>query len=478
MSLRLRLLAAFAYVLVLVLVALELPLSLNLSRRVDAEVRAQAAGEAHLVAASVSDSLERPAELRSLVTRASAEVGGRVIVVDRDGVLIADSAGTDLGRAYGSRPEVATVLATGRPTQGERRSDTLDEQLLYTAVPVIHDAQRVGAVRVTQSVEAIGGKVRRDILSLAGIGLVALVLGLGLAWILAGSLSRPLRALARTAERVAGGDLDARAEVSGSSEQREVAQAFNNMTSRLATSAAAQREFVANASHQLRTPLTGLRLRLEAASAKAEDPELARELSAAERETERLARLLTGLLTLAREGEPPKLREPASLLDAAESAVDRWAPTAEQSGHSLAIEVDDDVLAHITAEDVAIALDNMVENALTYAPAGGTVTIAAGRSGDGCFLAVLDEGPGFAPGDAEHVFERFARGSAGRHAAGTGLGLSIVQTLARRWGGEARIANRPEGAGRVEVLLVCERLRSPNRELEKALPGGAYSEER
>jgi signal transduction histidine kinase len=478
MSLRLRLLAAFAYVLVLVLVALELPLSLNLSRRVDAEVRAQAAGQAHLVAASVSDSLDDQAELASLVTRASDEVGGRVIVVDVDGVLIADSAGAQLGTAYASRPEISTVLATGRPTQGERRSDTLDEQLLYTAVPVIHETQRVGAVRVTQSVEAIGGKVWREILTLAGIGLVALVLGLGLAWILAGSLSRPLRALARTAERVAGGDLDARADVVGSTEQREVAQAFNDMTSRLATAAAAQREFVANASHQLRTPLTGLRLRLEAASGRASDPALQRELSAAERETERLARLLAGLLTLAREGEPPTLREPASLLDVAEAAVDRWAPSAEQSGHQLTLEAEEGVLAHISPEDVAIALDNMIENALTYSPSGGTVTISAGRSGEECFLAVLDEGPGLAADEAERVFERFARGSAGRHAAGTGLGLSIVQTLARRWGGDASIANRPGGGARVELRVACEALPIPNRELEKALPGSAYSEER
>ena len=275
MSLRLRLLAAFAYVLVLVLVALELPLSLNLSRRVDAEVgrrpRARrtssrrACPTASTTRRSSAESVTQARPTRSAAGSSSSTGAASCLRIPRARLP---------GRSYASRPEISTVLATGRPTQGERRSDTLDEQLLYTAVPVIHEAQRIGAVRVTQSVEAIGGKVRRDILTLAGIGLVALLLGLVLAWILAGSLSRPLRALARTAERVAGGDLDARAEVDGSTEQREVAQSFNNMTSRLATAVSAQREFVANASHQLRTPLTGLRLRLEAASAKAADPEL------------------------------------------------------------------------------------------------------------------------------------------------------------------------------------------------------------
>ena len=477
MSLRLRLLAAFAYVLVLVLVALELPLSLNLSRRVDAEVKAQAAGEAHLVAASVSDSLDNQAELGNLVTRASDEVGGRVIVVDRDGVLLADSAGTAPGASYASRPEISTVLATGRPTQGERRSETLDEELLYTAVPVIHEAQRIGAVRVTESVEAIGGKVRRDILTLAGIGLVALLLGLVLAWILAGSLSRPLRALARTAERVAGGDLDARAEVDGSTEQREVAQSFNNMTSRLATAVSAQREFVANASHQLRTPLTGLRLRLEAASAKAADPELQQELSAAERETERLARLLSGLLTLAREGEPPTLREPTSLVEAAEAAADRWSPAAEQSGHRLGVDVEEDVYARISAEDVAIALDNMIENALTYSPSGGTVTIPPAAPRMSASWPCSTRARGLRPTSSSTS----SSASPGAAQAATRRGRGSVSRSSRPSpgaGAAARIANRPEGGARVELRLAREALPTPNRELEKTLPRGGYGEER
>ena len=141
-------------------------------------------------------------------------------------------------------------------------------------------------------------------LALAAIGGFALLLGLAIAWVLASSLSKPLRSLATTARRVEAGDLEARADDSGPSEQREVATAFNDMTDRLGPVLAAQREFVANASHQLRTPLTGLRLRLESARAKS-GREAGPELEAAEREVERLARLLTSLLTLAREGDKP-----------------------------------------------------------------------------------------------------------------------------------------------------------------------------
>ena len=124
-------------------------------------------------------------------------------------------------------------------------------------MPVLDEGRTVGAVRVTQSNAAVSERVRRNVLVVVGVGLAALALGLGLAWVLAGSLARPLRALAGTARRVEDGELDARAEVTGAREQQEVAVAFNEMTDRLGQVLEAQREFVGNASHQLRTPLTG-----------------------------------------------------------------------------------------------------------------------------------------------------------------------------------------------------------------------------
>src|SRR6185312_836083 len=184
-----------------------------------------------------------------------------------------------------------------------------------------------------------------------------------LAWFLAGSLSRPLRNLAATARRVEAGDLDARAEVSGATEQREVSAAFNDMAVRLGTVLAAQREFVANASHQLRTPLTGLRLRLESARAKA-GPAAEPELEAAELEVERLARLLTSLLTLAREGDKPGQARPVSLARAAERAHERWSASAGHEARSVELVGDGDVMIAASEEDVAIVLDNLIENAL------------------------------------------------------------------------------------------------------------------
>jgi len=440
MSLRLRLLVAFAYVALLILVALEVPLALNLSRRIDAEVKDDAASQAFVVAAGASGRMRDGQELRKLARNAGAQLGARVIVVGKTGLLKADSAGTASGTSYRSRPEIKIAL-DGRRAQGERHSATLGQDLLYTAVPVTNQGRVVGAVRVTQDVSAVA------------IGGFALLIGLAIAWFLASSLSRPLRDLAQTAHRVEEGDLEARAAVSGPKESREVALAFNDMTERLERVLAAQREFVANASHQLRTPLTGLRLRLEAARAGA-TPDIDADLAAAETELERLSRLLTGMLTLAREGGEAGPGRPVSLPDAARRAQERWQPRAETRDQQLVLAGNGDAVAEASDEDIAIVLDNLIENALHYSPDASTVMVDWGQADGAAWIAVLDEGPGLATGEETALFERFARGSAGRdEAGGTGLGLAIVQTLANRWRGRASIENRAEGGMRAELRL-------------------------
>jgi two-component system, OmpR family, sensor kinase len=448
MTLRNQLLGAFAYVLLLIIVALEVPLALNLAKRIDAEVKNEAASQAFIVAANASGQMDNTAQLRKLVRSSGSELGARVIVVGPRGGLLADSTVAAPPKvSYASRPEIAAALRGSRE-QGERHSDTLGQDLLYTAVPITNNGEVVGAARVTQSLAAVHSRIRRGVLALIAIGAFALVVGLALAWFLASSLSRPLRNLAATARRLEAGDLEARAEVVGAAEQKEVSAAFNDMAERLSVVLAAQREFVANASHQLRTPLTGLRLRIESARAKS-GPEAAAELGAAEREVERLARLLTSLLTLAREGDKPAAARPVSLARAAERAYERWAGAAEQDGRELELVGNGDATIAASEEDLAILLDNLIENALRYSPTRVEVDWGGDRAN--AWLAVLDEGPGLEAGEEERLFDRFARGSAGSGRSGTGLGLAIVQTLAHRWRGEASLSNRLEGGTRAEV---------------------------
>jgi two-component system, OmpR family, sensor kinase len=314
---------------------------------------------------------------------------------------------------------------------------------------VTNAGRTVGAVRVTQSVSDVNSRVWRNVLALAAIGGLALALGLALAWFLAGTLARPLRNLARTARRVEEGDLEARAEVTGASEQREVAHAFNDMAERLGLGLAAQRDFVANASHQLRTPLTGLRLRLEAAASKVDSAEVHAELAAAEQEAVRLARLLTALLMLAREGDRPKPGRPVSLEDAVERAHERWAVRAEQGEHQLELARGEDVVVESSDEDVAIMLDNLVENAIHYSPPGTTVTLEWGRDGRDAYIAVLDEGPGIDVEDEAALFERSRAGAPDAPVQAARASDSRSCARSRAAGGERHSSRTARTAGRV-----------------------------
>jgi len=464
MSLRVRMLAAFGYVLVFTLIALEIPLTLNFSRRVDSEIRAEAGAAAHAIAAAASGRLTTRPALASLAADQANRLGGRVLITDQRGRVLVDSdRSATPGTSYASRPEIASALR-GTETQGERHSSSLHAELLFTSVPIVDAGHTTGSVRVTQSVDGVHHQVRKDVLGLLGLGAAVLLLGLGLAWALAGSLSRPLQDLAKAARRVARGDMQARAKPTGSSEQVEVANAFNDMTERLGRTLDAQRDFVANASHQLRTPLTGLRLRLESASLKTSDRDVQRDLAAGEQETERLAKLLADLLRLAQDGQRPAAAR-VGLGAAAARAAERWLEPTERGGHAIELGDSDEVEIAATNGDLDTILDNLLENALNYTPAGEPIALEWGVDDEQAFIAVLDRGPGLDSQEADHVFDRFYRGrsSQGGSIPGTGLGLAIVETLARRWGGSAALVNRADGGTRAEVRFPVAVARTAKR---------------
>ncbi len=455
MSLRATLLLALAYVLLLALIALGVPLAVSLRDRVDSEVKGQARSQADVVAATASELIDPPqkAGLGRLAGISADSVRGRVIVVDRHGRLLADSAGTRLGRSYASRPEVRSALR-GNSEQISRNSETLGTEILATAVPVLEHGRPAGAVRITQSVSAVNRAVRTSLLDLAALAGVVLLLGLAAGALIARQIAKPIRRLDRAALQVAEGELDTSVAIEGSSEQRSLGRAFNEMTQRIRRLLRVQQDFVADASHQLRTPLTGLRLRLEnLAQRLAGDEATSAELEASMREIDRLSQIVDELLVLSRAGEHELPGELVDLGEAAERAGERWRRSAEERRIELDVQSDGAASAWCARPDLDRSIDALVENALRYSPAETTVTIAAGPGR----IEVLDEGPGLEPGEEDAVFERFSRGSAGRRGVrGTGLGLPIARELTRQWGGEVMLENRGRGGLRA-VIEVPER---------------------
>ncbi|HEX7610011.1 MAG TPA: HAMP domain-containing sensor histidine kinase, partial [Solirubrobacteraceae bacterium] len=421
--------------LVLAVVSLGVPLALSLRDRVNAEVHSQALNQADVVAATAADMISpvNSGGLDALVRSSAASVRGRVIIVDHRGLVLADSDGSStLGSSYlsVSRPEIAAALH-GHAIQSQRVSRSLGQDILATAVPVLRRASVVGAVRITQSVAAVHNAVSSTVTKLILVAGTVLLLGLLAGSVIARQIARPLGRLEGTAKRLAGGDLSARASVEGSSEQRSLSTSFNEMADRVERLVTAQREFIADASHQLRTPLTGLRLRLEEARAGGVGRDVAAELDAGTSEVDRLAAIVDELLVLSRAEDRELHGEQIELATVVAAAAERWQAAASARGIDLASGADGGH-AWCARADVDRALDVLVENALHYSPPGGRVSISCvpGR------IEVADSGPGLAPGEEDLVFERFHRGSAGRRGpAGSGLGLAIARTLARAWHG-------------------------------------------
>ncbi len=444
--------------LVLAIVALEVPLAASISDRVHAEVRSQARAQADVAAATVADLLgSRNRERRDDVVEVVARnARGRVIVVDRRGRVLADSERTAIGGSYGARPEIRAALA-GRRDQRERTSQTLGQALLATTLPILGDGRPVGAVRITQSVDAVDRAVRRSWLGLALIGLVVLTVGLLAGSLIAGQITRPLRRLDAAARRVAAGDLTARVEIEGSSEQQSLGRTFNLMTERLQRLVEAQRLFVADASHQLRTPLTGLRLRMESVQGSPLDAQAADDVRAALEEFDRLAQMIGELLELSRAGERDAAGEIVSLPELVSHAAARWKATASERCQRVTALCGDAGSGGGAGQSVWIAradadriVDALVENALRYSPDGTEVEIAASPG----LVEVRDRGAGLAPGEQDAVFERFHRGSASRNGApGSGLGLAIARELARGWEGDLTLRARPGGGTVAELRL-------------------------
>ena len=206
---------------------------------------------------------------------------------------------------------------------------------------------------------------------------------------------------------------------------------------------------MADASHQLRTPLTTLRLPLENL-ARDVIPSGQRELAGASAEVERLAGLVDGLLALARADQAGSAGETVDLVEVARERVDAWSALAAERGLRLTSTVDGPATANASADRLRQVVDNLLENAFEVSPEGAAVTVDV-RRGDGwAELRVRDEGPGMSAEDRARAFDRFWRGRSGE---GSGLGLAIVRRLVEADGGTVELLDAPAGGLEAVVRL-------------------------
>jgi signal transduction histidine kinase len=414
--------------------------------------------DAFILGGRVETLLETPGRvdptLAVLVNKYAAAGNTQVIVVDSAGigVLTSDPNELSLGTDYSNRPEIASALL-GNVTSGERWSDTLQSNLVYVSVPIINGSSVYGAVRLSFLHGEIDMAVADKTAILWWVAGGSLLLAAVMSFVVSGLVTRPLRRVESQVNALALGDFSGRLpEDAGPHEIRSLAAAFNSMASKLDSLIRQQRAFASDASHQLRTPLTALLLRIERArEALMLDPVSAdARLGDAEVEVERLTSIVEGLLAIARSEGGSHDVVPVDLAVLALDRVENWRALAEERGVTIAYEGPEHAVGSALSSAPEQILDNLVDNAIAHSPNGTAVLVRVREHKDDIELAVIDAGTGMTEDQCKRAFDRFWRADSTKD--GSGLGLAIVKHLVELSGGSAALVPGRGGSGVVATV--------------------------
>lgn len=351
--------------------------------------------------------------------------------------------GQGRGQGTGTLTDRLLLADAGGLVVADSQEELVGQQLsrveLDAGVPLSVDGQFVGTLLISsaesahESLEAEFLRQVNRLVLLAGVaaGAVAMILGL----LLSRQLTAPLRALTQAAHGLADGDLP-QVQVRSRDEIGELGEAFNQMAQSLARQEMLRRNLMADIAHELRTPLTVIRSDLEALLDGVFEP-TPESLASLQEETLLLARLVDDLRSLAQAeaGQLRLERQPTELEDLLPGVIASFDLQAESQGQTLILDISPDLPpVHADPLRVRQVIANLISNALRHAPDSGRVTVSATRHSDKIEISVADDGPGIAPEDLPHIFDRFWRGHRSR-AGGTGLGLAIARELVRAHGG-------------------------------------------
>ena len=435
-----RIVATLLALITVILAAVAIPLGLLTAAQDRSGFRDQTVSSAQTLASlaeeRIDDGSADPGLGRALAQLAAA--GDRAVVYSRAARRVAGT-GTWTGPPGQVRAGAPATAPSSHRAGGR----------LIAAVPIIPDSGTgtVGTAIVSRSVGPLDHQVTTLWTLIGAVAAAGLLVAAAVAMAIARWVSSPLTALDDAARQLGGGALDTRAPVRGGpAEVRRLAATFNSMAARLQSLIHGHRSMMADVSHQVRTPLAALRLRLDLLAQDA-DPETAAELAGAQEEIARLARLVSGLLAVAR-AENVTAAPAAVAVDAVvQDRAAAWRPAAAERGVTITARCPAPVSALLRDGDLEQILDNLLANALDVLEEGGTVTVSAAAAGGRAAITVADDGPGMSAEQQRAAFRRFASGA----PRGTGLGLAIVDRLAQASDGRAALSGTPGGGLTVTV---------------------------
>ncbi|MBC2903581.1 HAMP domain-containing sensor histidine kinase [Streptomyces cupreus] len=421
-----QLIVSYVLLVGVALAAFTVPVAFTLTAQLRGDTEQTVRREAQTMAVLLADGDPSARELLNRNVEAYAEQG-----LGRIEVLPASEAPTGTEEHWGDDTLQVTVPAQGR------------------------DGDLVGAVRITYPTKELTDRLWTIWGFRAILAVAVLAVAVGIGALVARRLTRPLRQLNDMASKLSDGDLTARAPVTGPQETQTLARTLNQAGERLDTLVASQRIFVADASHQLRTPLTALRLSLDNIADGVDDEFVREDVEQATAEVVRMSRLVNGLLVLARAEAKVTAAEPLALPEIVSERLAVWRPAADERGVAIALRLDADErpLVLTSPGHLDQVLDNVLSNALEVSPDGSTITVRIESRGDTVTLAVLDEGPGMSDAEKSRAFDRFWRGQGLTGRSGSGLGLSVVKQLVTDDGGKVMLEDAPGGGLTVLISL-------------------------
>jgi signal transduction histidine kinase len=422
----------------------------RLEHSVDSGLQARGA----LVAASAAagGSLRRPAD------GGPAPLGGSLTqIYDTTGALV--GASDDVPGRILSVTEALTVRG---PVVEDRRLG--DKTIRLRLVPVRRSgsAWLVAVGATTGGAHNAAARVRHAI-EFGGLPAVLLA-GLA-AWLVAGGALRPVERMRREVAEISDHGATSAIVVPGTHDEiANLAVTMNGVLGRLKRALDRERRFVTDAGHELRTPLTILQAELELAGRPGRSrDELAAAIDSATGEVRRLAALAEDLLALGRDASVAPRHEPVALTTVVRESASAFEPRASAADVRIRCDIKATVVVTGDAVRLRRAVDNMIDNAVQFAPAQSEITVAVDRTATTTTIEVSDEGPGFPVDFLPDAFERFRRADTARtrQGGGTGLGLALVRAIADAHGGRAVASNRPTGGASVRLELPCPSIPHP-----------------
>ena len=408
--------------------------------------------------------------LSEALRNSGGEMGGRLLIVDRVGKVQADSFGTLQGVRL-ELPEVISILADGRGSaygvhgvNGESSPlFTLGGEMQHvaycTAALVSSAGETIGALLFVSPIEELVASLSAVLAQMITVFLLVAAAAVAMAQFFARIVTKPVSALTHTIKKMGQGDLSVRVPVRGSGELRELAVSYNTMAQQLESLDKSRNQFVSNASHELKTPLTTMKILLENMLYQPDMPQELREefMQDINHEIDRLSSVVTDLLTLTQmDNHRMELqRTTVSLTELCEETLRKLQPIAEQRRHTIVSRIAEGVTGEVDASKLLQVMYNLTDNAIKYTPDGGTITVTLSQTATQAVFSVKDTGMGISEEDLTHIFDRFYRvdKARSRESGGTGLGLSIVRQLVTLHGGQITVDSTPGHGSTFTVTL-------------------------